>query len=299
MAKLTAWQYTDLNWKYSGFKGYASTYRVISNARNTAWGHNITSAVRQEIQIASIPLFEFGVFYALDLEICPNPHDMTFNGRVHSNGSIYCEPSSPRIVAFLDHVTAAQKILHDNSPNDPNVRTLGTITYQAEHDWNVSSLNLPLGTDNNPTNLHALIEIPPGSEPINSLVGLQRYFNKADLVILVSNTTVTAKSCASNNFATTIDWTNINSFVNTNVSFLNSRETGGSGSLMVQATEIDLQQFNSSYGGLTTALGRPVKILYVADLRTQTVSTESGVSLVHGQILPSAGLTIATLNPLY
>jgi len=153
-AKLTAWQYTDLNWKYSGFKGYASTYRVISNARNTAWGHNITSAVRQEIQIASIPLFEFGVFYALDLEICPNPHDMTFNGRVHSNGSIYCEPSSPRIVAFLDHVTAAQKILHNNSPNDPNVRTLGTITYQAEHDWNVSSLNLPLGTDNNPTNFH-------------------------------------------------------------------------------------------------------------------------------------------------
>src|SRR5437870_3756143 len=36
VARLTAWQYADLDWKYSGFKGYASTYRIISNARNTA-----------------------------------------------------------------------------------------------------------------------------------------------------------------------------------------------------------------------------------------------------------------------
>jgi len=153
VTKLTAWQYSDLNWKYAGFKGSNSTYRIISNARNMASRYNITSAVKQEVQIASIPLFEFGVFYALDMEICPAAGGLTFNGRVHDNGTIYCQPSSPNTVTFLDHVTAAQKILHTKSPNDSNVRTLGTIVYRAEHDWNVSSLNLPLGISNNPAKL--------------------------------------------------------------------------------------------------------------------------------------------------
>jgi hypothetical protein len=290
VSKLTSWQYTDLKWKYTGFKGYASDYRIISNARNTASRYIITSAIRQEVQIASIPLFEFGVFYAPDMEICPGSSDLTFNGRVHGNATVYCQPGNPRAVTFLDHVTAAQKILHAASPNDPSIRTLGTISYQAEHDWNVSSLNLPLGGN---TNLHSLVEIPPGSESPNSLMGLQRYYNKADLVILVSNATVTA-GCASNNFATPVYWSSISNFVHTNVSFVNKRE-----SATIRATEIDLQQFNSSYVSLTTQLGRPVKILYVADLRTQTSSTEPGVRLINGQLLPPAGLTVATPNPLY
>ena len=296
VTKLTAWQFTDLNWKYTGFKGSNSTYRIISNARNTASAYGITSAVKQEIQLVSIPLFEFEVFYALDMEICPGAGGLTFNGRVHDNATIYCQPSSPNTVTFLDHVTAAQKILPTNSPNDSNVRTLGTIVYQAEHDWNVSSLNLPLGISNNPTNLHALIDIPPGSESANSLLGVQRFYNKADLIILVSNATVIATSGAYNNFSTTVcpPWSSISSFVQTNITSFDKRE-GKS----IQATQIDLQNFNSAYSGFTTQLGRPVKILYVADLRSTDSTTLSGVKLVNGQTLPANGLTIATYNPLY
>ena len=44
VTKLTAWQYSDLNWKYSGFKGSNSTYRIISNARDIASRYGITSA---------------------------------------------------------------------------------------------------------------------------------------------------------------------------------------------------------------------------------------------------------------
>src|SRR2546426_15464 len=289
VTKLTAWQFTDLNWKYSGFKGSNSTYRIISNARNTASAYGITSAVKQEIQIASIPLFEFEVFYALDMEICPAAGGLTFGGCVHGNGMIYCQPSSPNTVTFLDHVTATQKILHTNSPNDSNVRTLGTIVYQAEHDWNVSSLNLPLGISNNPTNLHALIDIPPGSESANSLLGLQRFYNKADLIILVSNTTVTATSGAYNNFSTTVcpPWSSISSFVQTNITSYDKRE-GKS----IQATQIDLQNFNSAYGGFTTQLGRPVKIFFVVGLRSTSSTTLSGGKLINGQTLPANGLTI-------
>ena len=294
VTRVANWQYTDLNWQYTSFKGHAATYRVISNTRNTASGKNITPSLKQDVQIADIPLFEFGVFYTLDMEICPGSSDMIFTGRVHGNGSIYCQPGTPRTVTFMDHVTAAQTILHTASPNDSSIRTLGTVVYQAEHDWNTSSLNLPIGTNNNPALVHGIIEVPPTSEPTNSLMGLQRYYNKADLIILVSNSTAVAKSGAYNNFSVNVPWTNISQFVNTNASFYSSRENK-----TIQATEIDVQQFTNTYGYLSGVLGRPVKVLYVADLRTQTSSTESGVRLIHGQTLPANGLTVATCNPLY
>ena len=96
VTKLTPWQYTNLNWKYTGFKGSNSTYRIISNARNTASGYGITSAVKQEIQLAAIPLFEFGVFYAPDMELCALNTDFTVSGRVHCNGTIYSMPAAQR-----------------------------------------------------------------------------------------------------------------------------------------------------------------------------------------------------------
>jgi len=297
VTKLTPWQYTNLNWKYTGFKGSNSTYRIISNARNTASSYGITSAVKQEIQLAAIPLFEFGVFYAPDMELCALNTDFTVPGRVHCNGTIYSMPNQVT-VTFAGDVTAAQKILPTKSPKDGSTwsRTLGTNIYQGEHDWNASSLNIPLGINNNPTNLHALIEIPPGSEPTNSLMGLQRYYNKADLIILVSNTNVTATSGAYNNFSTPVPWSNISSFVNTNASFRNEREAK-----TIQATQIDVAKFaaNPTYNKLSSLLGHPVLILYVADLRTQTSGTESGVRLTNGIALPAAGLTVATYNPLY
>jgi len=285
VTRLTSWQYTSLNWKYAGFKGSNSTYRIISNARNTTSGFGVTSAVKQEIQLAAIPLFEFGVFYAPDMELCALTSDFTVPGRVHCNGTIYSKPNQ-QTVTFAGDVTAAQKILNTASPNDPSARTLGTNIYQGEHDWNVGSLNLPLGTNNNPANLHALIDVPPASEPTNSLMGLQRYYDKADLIILVSNTTVIAKSGAYDNFSTPVSWTN---FVNTNISFNNQRENK-----TIQATQIDIGKLIAA----NPLGGHPVKVLYVADLRTQS-GTESGVRLTNGVTLPAAGLTVATRNPLY
>lgn len=45
--------------------------------------------------------------------------------------------------------------------------------------------------------------------------------------------------------------------------------------------------------------GLDIRSIYVADFRTQTSSTESGVRLVNGQALPSLGLTVSSPNPLY
>ena len=263
---------------------------VGDEARVTMPATNAHQFFRLE-EPSSLPVFQFIIFYALDLEITPSV-TTTVTGRVHCNSNLYAAPNTS--LTFQGRVTSANGIYETQSPLDPVSRSPGTVNYLRGHRAGVSPLNLPLSTNNDTTNLHALIEIPPASESTNSLMSLQRYYNKADLIILVSNATVTATSGAYNNFATLLSWSSISNFVQTNITFFDKRETKD-----IQATEIDLVQFSNSYSYLAGVLGRDVKILYVADLRTQTVSTESGVSLVHGQILPSAGLTIATLNPLY
>ena len=292
VAITTNWNYGYIETKYAGLNGYTATYRVISNARSRAAdSSNVVSAVRQDIQLVAIPIFEFAIFYAFDLEICPGS-DFSVTGRTHSNGSIYLQPTAT--LTFQSHVTAAQQILHTKSANDPTSRVLGTVTYRGEHDSRAKSMIVPIGTNNNATSLHALIEIPPSGESTNSLMGQRRMYNKADLIILVSNNTVVAKSGAYNNYASSIPWATIGTFIDTNLSFYNYRE-----SLWVQGTEFDVTKFNTAYASLTTSLGRSPKTVYVADVRTQTASTQAGVRLINGATLSTNGMTVATLNPLY
>src|SRR5262245_20613930 len=49
--RLTPWEYTPLQTKRPGFSGHASTYRVISNARELNTTHDSVAAVRQDFQL--------------------------------------------------------------------------------------------------------------------------------------------------------------------------------------------------------------------------------------------------------
>ncbi len=290
--RVLPWQWRPLETAYTGLQGYGATYRVISNTRllDSAY-KNIVSAVKQEVQLASIPIFEFGIFYALDMEF--NPSDTwSVSGPVHGNGSIYAQPD--RTLTFRGHVTASQKIVHDKHPDDPVSRRFGSIVYQGEHNERVKSLNLPLGADNSPANLRGLVEIPPKKERADSPMGRQRYYNKAEMVIVVSDTGVVTTSGAYNNFKVSIPWASVKSFVATNVVFFNKRENRD-----VKTTQFDVDLFNANYSLWTSLLGREPRTIYVADQRTQAANTQSGVRLVNGDLLPGSGLTVATPNPLY
>lgn len=53
-----------------------------------------------------VPLFQFGIFSNEDIEIHPGPQ-MTFNGRIHSNGNIY----ALRNTRFLNKMTMAGELI--------------------------------------------------------------------------------------------------------------------------------------------------------------------------------------------
>ena len=288
VAKVANELYTGLNWKYAGFFGSNATYRIISNVRRASSGRNIVAALRQDVQVASIPLFEFGIFYALDMEISPS-QDMTLTGRVHCNTNIYASPSNPRIVTFAGDVTSAHKILRQPHPDDGPRTPPFAVNFLAAQDWNVASLKLPIGrtnapntlAPNTPAALREIINIPPSAESPTSLLGKQRYYNKADLIILVTNATPPISATDRNGVSVPAVTNFVSVATNT---FYNVRENA-----TIQSTVIDIQAFTSQYG----ALGNP-KIIYVADRRY----TNAGVRIINGQTLPGP-LTIATMNPLY
>jgi len=129
-------------------------------------------------------------------------------------------------------------------------------------------------------------------------MGLQRYYNKADLIVSVTNNAVTVTSGRWNSFATSLPTNEVSLFVYTNASFFNKRENK-----TVKSIDIDVAKLNQ--WNATNARVRPflplsdVRILYVLDKRSLASTNQTGVRLVNASNLPPQGLTLATPSPAY
>ena len=169
------------------------------------------------------------------------------------------------------------------------------------------------------TNVHDALELPPAGESPTSIKGESRFFNQAQTVLLVSNTTVTMKIQAGLNYEVPGDdpapllltSTNTPSALATNFPFLTTTNTftDQRENKMVKTTQIDVGKYsqwiqtNSSIlAKFPAGSGTYPTILYVADNRTTTSSQITGVRLTNG-IAPPAngglGWSVATPDPLY
>jgi hypothetical protein len=287
---------TPLISQYQGLKGYAATYRIKANATDLAGSHQVIGAVQEDVQLALIPIFQFAIFYNMDLEINPGAA-MTIGGRTHANANIYLQPAAP--LTFNGDVTGSGDIIPDKKPGDPTVRSGQTPAFSGEHDGGVMTLNLPIGTDNSPDAVRQIVEIPPNNESVNSDLGRQRFYNNADLVIVVSDSGVSVRGGGiANGNGPNLKWASVSNFVNLNKSFYDARENK-----TIKLVELDvagLVAWNAdSKNALKNALKRDVNSVYIADQRTQSAITEPGVRLINGATLPPLGLTVATPDPLY
>ena len=69
VTRTAAATYAPLESRYSGLMGNASTYRIVSNARESGGLFDVSGAVQQDIQLASVPIFQFAIFYNGDMEL--------------------------------------------------------------------------------------------------------------------------------------------------------------------------------------------------------------------------------------
>jgi len=134
-----------------------------------------------------IPLFEFAIFYGGLLEFTwAGP--LVVGGRAHANGDIFAGSSSP--LSFSRLVTTSGRVYLTNWDSHTVGEFTGTITYHGLR-TNCPALYLPIGTNHTPEALREIINPPPPGEDAGSALGQQRYFNKAGLVLLVSNQLIT------------------------------------------------------------------------------------------------------------
>jgi len=287
--------FTTLDSQYSGLKAYSTSYRLVANARK-AEDASAGNAVMQDLQLATIPVFQFAIFYNGLMEFTWAA-PFTVKGRTHANGSIYT--GSSKSLSFDSVVTATSTIQKRDWAGYTLANMTGSIGYSAGNSTNVPTLTLPIGTNNTADAVREIINMPPAGEDPNSAMGRQRYFNKSGIQILVSNDTVTAV-IRSNSIPISLGWTlgNLSAFLNTNVSYFDQRE-----GKTIKATEFDVGKFKAWMETNINATIQPLALsklsVYVADNRTVSGSELTAVRLVNGQVLPTNGMTFATPNPLY
>ena len=306
VTKIGATAYDKINTsEYRGLYGIVSNYRVVSNARTAAARHDVTAGIKQDFQLATIPIFQFAIFYTLDLEINPSPA-MTVSGKVHSNQGIYAAPVTS--LNFKDSVTAAAQITFNRHTNDPqfgSAKVIPQFTLKTNYQGSsgVDALTLPIGTNSSPASVREVINVPPVGEDPNSAIGKQRYYNKSDLIVEVTTTNVIVRKGNWASFAaiTTNSGTGTGyTFVKTNASFFNGRELKN-----IKPVEIDvaalktwIEGSNPANSSAVSILGHDLNSIYVNDLRPAGINALA-VRVINGQTLPNSGLTVSTKYPIY
>jgi len=283
--------YVVLNSAYTGLRAFVSTYQIVSHARQATLLQPVVGGVLQEIQLARIPVFQFAMYSSGDMEIsCGQP--LTIGGRVHANDHLYVEPDNK--MTFQSDVTAVTSILFQRHPLDTRSSPSGSALY--EHPElkvsPVAPMTLPIGTTNTPQAIRDIVQPPPSGEDINSPLARLRYYNLVDMILVVSNSGVSATSGRANNFATSVPTNELDAIVTLTNSFYDARE-----GKTVRPIDINVGAL-TAWSSANSSLGS-ISSLYVVDWRTTLGSDLAAVRLSNGLKLPAKGLTVATARPLY
>jgi hypothetical protein len=175
-----------LNSQYAGLYGLAQSVDVYATATPIGQLYNVPATVHEVLQFANIPLYQFAIFYNVNLEIDPG-QTMAISGPVFCNQNIW-EGSS--LCTFQSSVTASGT----NAAQVPNPFALnyngsGASTFAGgapiDH---ANSLVMPIGTNNSPGAILGLLNLPPttfamGTAAAYSSNGIVYPANGADLVI--------------------------------------------------------------------------------------------------------------------
>jgi hypothetical protein len=187
---------TNLGSQFTGLYGFVMPCTVASTATPLGQGANLSATICQTIQFALIPMFQFAIFYNMDLEINPGA-GMNVNGHVHSNDAIWAtgQGSGSSQLVFSNLVEAASGVFLQRSTNDPSTARTGNVVFSVTNNNPLASANvltLPVGANagnNNPTNVQAILDPPPAAYAAPNFgaayqgIGSNYLANETDLVV--------------------------------------------------------------------------------------------------------------------
>jgi hypothetical protein len=182
-----------LNSQFAGLYGLAQDAMIVATATPTIQSGvtpvSVPATVREILQFASIPLFQFAIFYNIDLEICPG-QPMLITGPVFSNAGMWAGSGQ---TTFSNTVTAVGSAV-DTTANDPytiNYHPQGgnpTFLMAGQPTVRNDPLVMPIGTNNDTAAVRSIVEIPPpananGTAAAYTTNGMLYLMNAADLII--------------------------------------------------------------------------------------------------------------------
>lgn len=152
---------------YSGLKAYITPVTVTATATPIGQRFNVPATVSQTFDITEIPIFQYLIFYNMNLEIAA-ASTLDINGPVFSNAGIW---SGSTTLTFDSTVWAVQQAV--NGANDPFVTYSGSgnanYTLRGEPVSGVNHVTMPIsGTNDNPSVVESILQWPPASYSLGS-----------------------------------------------------------------------------------------------------------------------------------
>jgi hypothetical protein len=304
---------TNLDPQLPGLYGMVFPCRIASCAKRLGTpGYDVAAGVQQDFKLVGIPIFQFEAFYSLDLEINPGPQ-MYITGKVHGNADMYLAPQTG--LEFYDAIETVGKINLNRMTNDPAYGSSKVNpVFDSTHQGGANSMTLPIGTNNAPSEVVKVVDVPPTGEDPLSPLGASRYYNQVDLIVTTFPSGFVSVMSGLWDLNTTLnpDLTNGGySFITTTNTFWDEREQK-----WAKVTDIDVDLFNkwltntapnsgaalnlakkTKYGTNATPVG--LNSIYINDRRPDTAISFAAVRVRNGQYLPPDGLTVATARPIY
>ncbi len=176
-----------LNSQYTGLYGLEQDCIITATATPTNATPAVPATVSESLQFALIPLFQFAIFYNMNLEIAA-AQTLNIAGAVYSNAGLW---SGSTTITFNGTVSAVG--LATNSASDPfcsGYSGSGKSTYSVANQPTSGNdtITMPVGSNNVPSTVEAIVNIPPPAYMMNtanafSTNGYLYLANEADLYL--------------------------------------------------------------------------------------------------------------------
>lgn len=295
--------WTDIT-GYPGWRG--RSYNYIARAQMDS-GHQYRTGVRRQFQYSEVPLFQAMYFFEHDFELY-KPATMIIGGLVHSNSDMWVSGQTASPLTFQGNVSRAGAYSESPAPTGPAWSAATSTQPPIYSNGKANQLRQvarmePLGeapaqalntSDTNPNNdsFRELIEPPNTAFTDPEPIATRRLYNKAGMRVNINGSTITVTE-ANGLTLTAAKKTAVISAISSTTTIYDQRE----------GKNVDVRSLD--VGVLRTALATGVSgfngVLYIHDTTPQVSGDmePKTIRLKNGGILPDAGLTVVSENPLY
>ena len=176
--------------QYANLQGFPWYWTNIATATPIGQPYSIPVTVTQVVNFSSIPIFQYAIFYNMNLEIDPGAA-MYVNGPVWSNAGLWGGTANLTFNSTVSAVGTASVSSTDpfaTGKTDGSAPPHFVLTGQPTSGNTALTMPVAGATNSNPTNVEAILNIPPaayamGTASAYTSNGLDFMANQANLII--------------------------------------------------------------------------------------------------------------------